>query len=139
MTQAKVDTPPGKQACKREGTMKSVLVLAALATGGGQQTHDLPKNDCASSLRPLETIRPVLPRRTGSLFIGSIDVAIVIERNGDVSFAEISRVDVKQLERRKFSDSGYAEAVLDAVGQWTFPEVGMRCKKEVQVELALSD
>lgn len=71
--------------------------------------------------------------------MGSIYVAIVIERNGDVSFAEISRVDVKQLEKRKFSDSGYAEAVLDAVGQWTFPEVGMRCKKEVQVELALSD
>ncbi|MRH01573.1 hypothetical protein GIY21_14855 [Xanthomonas sontii] len=118
--------------------MKSVLVWAALATVGGPQTHDLPKTDCASGLRPLETIRPALPGRTGSQFIGSIYVAIVIERNGDVSVAEISRVDIKQLERRRFPDSGYAEAVLDAVGQWKFPEVSMRCKKEVKVELALS-
>ncbi len=137
MTQARVDTPLSKHA-NAGGAMKSVLVWAALATVGGQQTHDLPKTDCASGLRPLETIRPALPGRTGSQFIGSIYVAIVIERNGDVSVAEISRVDIKQLERRRFPDSGYAEAVLDAVGQWKFPEVSMRCKKEVKVELALS-
>ncbi|MBO9828279.1 hypothetical protein J7373_08490 [Xanthomonas sp. A2111] len=118
--------------------MTSVIVWVALATGGGQQTHDLPKNDCASRLRPLDTIRPALPGRTESQFAGSIYVVIVIERNGGVSFADISRVDVKQVDRREFSDSGYAEAVIDAVGKWTFPEVSMRCKKEVEVKLALS-
>lgn len=119
--------------------MNRLLALSVISFCSGCQMQGLPKNECPVSLSPIEVVQPEFPSRTGSQFRGAITAAVVIESDGTVSHTEISSIAVEQLDRRKFSDSGYAAAALDAVSKWRFQKPLRRCKKEIRLELSLSE
>jgi len=64
---------------------------------------------------------------------------VLIERDGRVSHAEISSIDLTQLDRGRVESSGYVEAARQAVNRWRFPRVSEKCRKEVTITFSLSD
>lgn len=118
--------------------MKDFIFSAVIASCIASQLQAMPKSTCASSLSPIEMVAPKLPSQPGSQYEGLITAVVTVEKSGFISHSEIESVNVTQLDRRNFVDSGYSEAILDAIGKWKFPVVPNRCKKEIKINLSLS-
>jgi hypothetical protein len=105
-----------------------------LAAASGASTSAEPMQKCASTLTPVVSVAPELPRRLHNEFSGQVEISLTVMASGRVQSPEIISAAWHPVGRSRGKPIGYNESIVSAVSEWRYPPRRKACRHAFPIE-----